>query len=160
MSKKLNKVFISKDLKTKEKENKVLKEKIRILEKQLKFKKEEKLLAMASKEILEKSISSCTATIMLNVFKMSQKDKIMIMATKTYKHYACCQIYYFIAKHGLGTNRLISYFKIHKNTFSKFKLKNNLENPIIIFKNCIDFSDLPRFNSPRYTMAKKNNNRI
>ncbi|AOG60353.1 hypothetical protein SHELI_v1c10470 [Spiroplasma helicoides] len=155
MSKKLKKEFVSKDLKTKEKENKVLKEKIRLLEKQLKFEKEEKILAMASKEILEKSIPSCTATIMLNMLKMSKKDKIMIMATKAYKHYACCQIYYFIAKHGMGTNRLISYFKIHKNTFSKFKLKNNLENPIIIFKNGLYFNDLPNFNSPKYTIAKK-----
>ncbi|WP_156005501.1 hypothetical protein [Spiroplasma tabanidicola] len=45
----------------------------------------------------------------------------MIMATKSYKHFACCQIYTFIAKYGIGTNYLVKYFKVHKNTFKRFK---------------------------------------
>ncbi|ALX71179.1 hypothetical protein STURO_v1c09280 [Spiroplasma turonicum] len=41
----------------------------------------------------------------------------MIMATKTYKYYACSQIYYFVANFGMGTNKLINYFKVYKNLF-------------------------------------------
>ncbi|WP_041612590.1 hypothetical protein [Spiroplasma apis] len=111
------------------------------------------MLAIASKEILEKSIPSCTATILMNLLKMSKKEKIMIMATKAYKYYACSQMYYLVANYGMGTNRLINYFKVHKNIYSKFKTRLKLENPILLYKFKLKIPTINSFENERFENA-------
>ncbi len=82
-----------------------------------------------------KSTPSCTSTVMMNLMRMSKKDKINIQKSKIYKHYSCSQIYLYVANFNLNTNYLIKYFNISRTTYYRFKSKFNLLSPVDIFKN-------------------------
>ncbi|AKU79924.1 hypothetical protein STURON_00678 [Spiroplasma turonicum] len=77
----------------------------------------------------------------------------MIMATKAYKYYVRFQIYYLIANYVMGTNRLIKYFKVHKNTYSKFKIRLKLENPILLYKFKLKIPTINSFENERFENA-------
>ncbi|WP_342259103.1 hypothetical protein [Spiroplasma endosymbiont of Dioctria linearis] len=138
MANKLKKDFKDKSIKVYEKE-------IAKLKKQLKESNELVLLSNARYEILEKSIPSCTTEMIINMMKMSKKDLIQITKTKIYKHYSFCIIYKFEALYGMGTNKLINFFYVSKQGYSKFKRRFVLMSPIKIFKERLSLPGFPIF---------------
>ncbi|WP_342268845.1 hypothetical protein [Spiroplasma endosymbiont of Aspidapion aeneum] len=55
--------------------------------------------------------------------------------------------------YGIGTNKLIKYFTITKNTYKKFKVKWNLKSPIEIYKKCLDIPSIPNYVNISYSKA-------
>ncbi|WP_342269219.1 hypothetical protein [Spiroplasma endosymbiont of Aspidapion aeneum] len=155
MDKKVKTICEREELKIKKREIKELQKEIENRKKQTDKDRIENILLKAKYEVLEKCIPSCTAMIMMNLIRMSKKDKLIIEKTKAYKHYVCSQIYLLVARFNLATNVLIKYFKISWTTYYKFKFKNRLKSPLILFKDKLPTPELPNYISKKYLQAKK-----
>ncbi|AKU79830.1 hypothetical protein [Spiroplasma turonicum] len=74
------------------------------------------------------------------------------MATKDYRYYACSKYIILLQIFVMRTNRLINYFRVNKNTYSKFKIKLELENTILLYKYKLNIQVINNFKNENFKL--------